>query len=140
MSIRRQKLAGWIAMQTAAASPRDKHEIVEMRAYPVREPVSGRGYTIVRLRTQSGLSGWGEAGRTSAADVERARSRIVGRPATAYAVTSTGTLLDAAIHCAMIDIMGKAVAAPVYRVLGGPTRFKARALASLSGATDAELT
>src|SRR5262249_40348323 len=66
--------------------------------------------------------------------------RIVGRPATAYAVTSTGTPLDAAIHCAMLDIIGKAVAAPVYRVLGGPTRFKARALASLSGATDAELT
>src|SRR5262245_64749097 len=98
MNIRRQKLAGWIAMQTAAAIPRDKHEIVEMRAYPVREPVSGRSYTIVRLRSQSGLIGWGETGRTSAADVEKARSRIVGKPATAYSVTSTGTPLDAAIN------------------------------------------
>jgi galactonate dehydratase len=140
MNIRRQKLAGWIAMQTAAAIPRDKHEIVEMRVYPVREPVSGRSYTIVRLRSQSGLIGWGEAGRTSAADVEKASARIVGKPATAYAVTSTGTLLDAAIDCAMLDITGKAASAPIYRVLGGPTRFKARALAALYGAADSELT
>src|SRR5688572_32494153 len=88
MSIRRKNLAGWIAMQAAAAIPRDKHEIVELRSYPLREPVSGRGYTVVRLRTQSGLIGWGEAKRASAAEVEKARSRIVGKPATAYAVTS----------------------------------------------------
>jgi L-alanine-DL-glutamate epimerase-like enolase superfamily enzyme len=65
MSIRRKRVAEWIAMQTVAAMPRDKHEIVEMRVYPVREPVSGRGYTIVKLRTQSGLIGWGEAGRVA---------------------------------------------------------------------------
>lgn len=140
MNIRRKKVTEWIAMQAAAAMPRDKHEIVEMRVYPVREPASGRSYTIVRLRTQSGLTGWGEAGRVSPADAERARSRILGKPATAYAVTSTDTLLDAAINCAMHDITGKAVSAPVYRVLGGPTRFKARALAPLSGGTDGELT
>ena len=86
MSIRRNKLAEWIAMQTAAATPKDRNDIAEMRVYPVREPASGRGYTIVRLRTQSGLVGWGEAGRVSAADAEKARSRIVGRPATAHAV------------------------------------------------------
>jgi galactonate dehydratase len=140
MSIRRKRVAEWIAMQTAAAMPRDKHEIVEMRVYQVREPVSGRSYTVVKLRTQSGLIGWGEAGRVSATDVEKAKSRVIGKPATAYAVTSTDTPLDAAVNCAMHDITGKAVSAPVFRVLGGPTRFKARALASLSGGTDAELT
>ena len=140
MSIRRRKLADWIAMQAAVATPRDKHEITEMRAYPVREPASGRSYTIVRLRTQSGLMGWGECGRASAAEIERARSRIVGRPATSFAVTTTDTPLDAALNCAMLDITGKAMSAPVYRVLGGATRFKARALASLAGSTDAELT
>jgi hypothetical protein len=55
------------------------------------QPGSGRAYTIVRLRTQSGLTGWGEAAKVSAPDVERARSRIVGKPATAYGVTSTDT-------------------------------------------------
>src|SRR5437867_7989997 len=127
MSIRRNKLAGWTAMQSAAAAPMDKHAITELRVYPVREPASGRSYTIVRLRAQSGLIGWGEAGRVSAADVEKAKSRIIAKPATAFAVTSTDTPLDAAINCAMLDITGKAASAPVYRVLGGPTRFKARA-------------
>jgi galactonate dehydratase len=139
MNIRRNKLAEWIAMQSAAAIPKDKHDITEMRTYPVREPGSGRSYTIVRLRTQSGLTGWGEAGRASGGEIEKARSRVVGKPATAHAVTSTGTPLDAAINCAMLDITAKAAAAPIYRVLGGPTRFKARALASLHGTTDAEL-
>ena len=64
----------------------------------------------------------------SAPPMSRRRGlRSRGRAATAYAVTSTGTPLDAAIQCAMLDITGKACSAPVYRVLGGPTRFKARA-------------
>src|SRR5687768_7344676 len=139
MNIRRYKLAGWIAMQSTAAIPKDKHEVTDLRAYPVREPASGRSYTVVRLRTQSGVTGWGEAGRVSATEIEKAKSRIVGKPATAFAVTSTDTPLDAAINCAMLDITAKAASAPIYRVLGGPTRFKARALASLGGATDREL-
>lgn len=139
MNIRKHKLAEWIALQSAAAIPKDKHEITELRTYAVREPALGRSYTIVRLRTQSGLVGWGEAGRVTVADIEKAKSRVVGRPATAYAVTTTDTPLDAAVNCAMLDITGKAVSAPVYRVLGGPTRHKARALASLHGTSDNDL-
>ncbi len=139
MSIRRKKLAEWISLQTAAAIPKDKHSITELRVYPLREPGSGSSYTIVRLRTSSGLIGWGESARVSAFDVARAKSAIEGKPATAHGVTSTGTPLDAAIQCAMLDITAKSVSAPIYRVLGGPTRFKARALGSLSGTTDKEL-
>ena len=98
MNIRRYKLASWIAMQSAAAGPKDKHEIAELRAYPVREPASGRTYTVVRLRTQSGVTGWGEAGRVNGTDIEKAKSRVIGKPATAFAVTSTQTPLDAAIR------------------------------------------
>ena len=139
MNVRRQKLAGWIALQTAAAAPKDNHEIAELRVWPVREPVSGRSYTVVRLRAKSGLMGWGETGRVNAADMEKARSALLGRSATAYAVTTTGTALDPAINSAMLDITAKACSAPVYRLLGGPTRFKARALAALQGDTDSEL-
>ena len=76
MNVRRQKLAGWIALQVAAAAPKDNHEIAELRVWLVREPVSGRSYTVVRLRAKSGLMGWGETGRVNAADVEKARSAL----------------------------------------------------------------
>src|SRR5262245_6500150 len=46
----------------------------------------------------------------------------------------------AALNMAMLDVVGKSVKAPVYQVLGGPTRNKCRALAPLEGASDAELT
>ena len=60
MNVRRQKLAGWIALQTAQATPAGAHEIAEMQTFNVREPASGRSYGVVKLRTRSGLTGWGE--------------------------------------------------------------------------------
>ena len=48
--------------------------------------------------------------------------------------------MAAALNMAMLDVVGRSVKAPVYQVLGGPTRNKCRALAPLEGATDAELT
>ena len=41
---------------------------------------------------------------------------------------------------ALLDIVGKASKAPVYRLLGGPTRNKARVFASIEGAGQAETT
>ncbi len=61
MNVRRTKLAQWIALQTAAAGPNNADEITEMRAYPVREPSSGRAYTVACLRTNRGW--WGGARR-----------------------------------------------------------------------------
>jgi galactonate dehydratase len=40
---------------------------------------------------------------------------------------------------AMLDLVGKFTKAPVYQVLGGPTRHRVRALASLDGAADDDL-
>lgn len=139
MNARRQKLAHWIALQSAAAVPKGSHDISDVRVFPVREPVSGRSYTVVRIQTASGLTGWGETGRVVASDLTRAREALLRRPATAWAVTSTGTALDPAITCAMLDITAKAASAPVYRLLGGPTRHKVRACTTLHGQTDAEL-
>lgn len=140
MNVRRQKLTQSIALQTAVMAPRDTGEgIADLRTFPVREPDSGRAYTVVRLRTRAGITGYGECGRVSASETESARAALMGRPATAYAVLTTATALDGAINMALLDITAKACAAPVYRLLGGPTRFKARVLTSLEGSTDAAL-
>lgn len=99
-----------------------------------------RGYTLLRLTTRSGIQGLGECGEVSAADVQFVAERVRGRPATAYELA--GELLAArpglrsAVDMALLDIVGKAVKAPVYQVLGGPTRFKVRVVARLEGGTD----
>jgi galactonate dehydratase len=43
------------------------------------------------------------------------------------------------LNIALLDIVGQATKAPIYRVLGGPTRNKARAITRLSGASDEAL-
>jgi galactonate dehydratase len=143
MNARRQKLHNWIALQAAAAAAagtagRD-HPVSDLQAFPLREPGSGRRYTVVRVRTRTGITGVGECGPVTAADIEQARAALTGKPATSYQVVSTGTRLDGAIDMALIDITARACSAPVCRLLGGPTRTKARALARLHGDTDAAL-
>jgi galactonate dehydratase len=140
MNARRLRLQNQIALQTAsAAANANEHLISDLSVYPVREPVSGRAWTLVRVRTSSGLTGWGEAGRVTADDLAKARPAVMKRPATAWATVRTGTALDGAIDMALLDISARAASAPVYRLLGGPTRFKVRALTTLAGSTDAEL-
>lgn len=124
---RRQKLQHVIALQTQAVVARD-HPIAALDAYPVREPVSGRAWTVIRVRSATGLAGWGEAPRVSPADIAKARAAILHRPATAFAALATNTPLDGAINTALHDIAAKAAKAPLFRFLGGPTRFKVRAL------------
>jgi galactonate dehydratase len=140
VNLRRLKLKNWIALQAAAtANTAPEHAVSEVRAFPLREPDSRRRYTVVRVRTRSGVTGIGECGPITAGDLETARSALLGKPATAYQFLTTGTALDGAINMAMIDITARACAAPVYRLLGGPTRVKARALARLHGNDDAAL-
>jgi galactonate dehydratase len=133
-----------VAQASAAAAPRDPGlEISDLTAFPVREPVSRRAYTIARLRTRSGVTGYGECALTTAADLAQASQAVKGMPATSYEVLARSLTalggLHAAINSALLDIVGKAAKAPVYQVLGGPTRFKARALAPLTGDSDAAL-
>jgi galactonate dehydratase len=42
----------------------------------------------------------------------------------------------AGLNMAMLEVVGKLTRAPVYQVLGGPTRNMARALAGIDGETD----
>jgi galactonate dehydratase len=114
--------------------------IASLKAFPVREPVSRRSYTVLKLTTQSGIGGYGECGAASPADIAKATSVVQGKPATATEVIRTQLAsvanMQAAVNMALLDIVGKLTKAPVYRVLGGPTRNKARVLTPLTGNSD----
>jgi galactonate dehydratase len=76
-------------------------------------------------------------------DYAEARRLLSGIPASAYEIAwrrlAEAPSIRPAIDMAMLDILGKHTKAPVYQVLGGPTRFKVRALAGLSGDDPKEL-
>jgi len=133
-----------MAAQAAAAAPAaGPLSIANCKAYAVREPVSKRQYAILRVETAGGIAGWGETRAIAPVDLAQAAAILRGRHATAYAplYTQLAALPDlrAAVNMALLDIVGQAAKAPVYQVLGGPTRHKARALASVADADDAAL-
>ena len=105
-------------------------EINDLRAYPIQEPISHKTYTLLRLTTKEGLTGWGEAAAVSAKDLTEATGFWKNRPATTYA-HNPNSPISGALDMALLDIVGKAAKAPIYRVLGGPTRNKARAFTSV---------
>jgi galactonate dehydratase len=109
--------------------------IAAFRAWRLREPVSARRYTVVKLSSQNGAVGFGEGGPASAAEIAEAREAITGRRATElefirHRLTAIPSL-EAAVGNAMLDLVSRSKGVPVYQYLGGPTRFKARLLAQL---------
>lgn len=124
------------------ASNRDL-EIREIQAFRLRDPATRTPYTLLRLRTVSGIEGHGECRTASSADIDFLRANLAGKQATAYEVIgqrmTARPAAAAAVDMALLDIIGKAAKAPVYQVLGGPTRFKVRVLSPLAGETDEAL-
>lgn len=116
---RRERLRMRIAPQVAAAAKPSALDITEIRHLPLREPVSGNRYSLLKVTTRSGLVGWGECGFDPNADFKAVQSAWTGKPANAY-TTVPSTPFRAALDIALLDILGKAANAPVYRVLGGP--------------------
>jgi galactonate dehydratase len=142
--LRQSRLRALLEAQAAAAG-RDMEglSITGLRAARLREPVSRRSYTVVRIETRSGLTGFGECGAVAEDELERVRAIVLGRTATAYevvchALADLGTV-EAAITMALLDIVGQHAKAPVYQILGGPTRHKIRALTTLEGGSDRDL-
>jgi galactonate dehydratase len=132
---RRARLARGFVPQAAAATPSgEQHAIAEIRWFPVREPVSGNRYAVVRVKTRSGLTGWGECAQAAEQDARALEKEWTGRPATLHAAVDRSIPLAGALDMAMLDILGKACHAPVYRVLGGPTRNKVRAFTDSAAA------
>ena len=127
---RRERLRLPIAPQTVAAARPGALDITDIRHFPVREPVSGNRYSLLRIATRSGLVGWGECGYNPNADLKALQSAWEGKPANAYATIAPSTPFRAALDIALLDVLGKAANTPLYRVLGGPTRNKVRAYSS----------
>ena len=117
--------------------------IAQFRAWRVKEPVSGRRYTVVRLQSQSGDTGYGEGGPAAAAEIVEARGAVIGRRAYESefirARLAAIPAMEAAVGNAMLDLVSKSRKLPIYQYLGGPTRFKARLLAQLEGTDEASI-
>jgi galactonate dehydratase len=67
---------------------------------------------------------------------------LMGRPTTSYEVIHKEletSAIRAAVNMALLDIVGKSTKVPVYRLLGGPTRNKARAMSTLNGSDGSQL-
>lgn len=130
---RARLMAGW-AVQSTASRAGSGVTIADVGAQAVREPVSKREYVIVTVRTDSGPTGLGEVwGPDSAALVAAVldqKRALVGRDPTAVE-TLPPSAVRGALNMACLDITGKLAKAPLYEVLGGPTRHKARAATTL---------
>lgn len=141
MLMRRLRLHMPVAMQVRPAAS-DPLEISDLKVWALREPVSGRRYTVLRADTKSGVKGYGECGEIGIRDLGEAKRIAMGGSASAYETTwrrlSDVPRLRAAINMAQLDILGQAAKAPTYQVLGGPTRNKARAFTALEGAAGLE--
>jgi galactonate dehydratase len=116
-------------------------------------PLTGRDSLIVRVHTDEGLVGLGEAypvgpNEAVAATIRDFQSWIAGRDPRdvngiwyhlyAHSRFPGGSVVNAAIsgiEHALWDIAGKAAGVPVYRLLGGKCRDRIRVYQSCSGAT-----
>ncbi len=105
--------------------------ITAVDAFQLREPKSGRAYSLLKLSTDANLVGWGEASRLDATSLRRCREICIGQDPTRYDYLTQQLAVDpvsGAINMALLDLCGKQAKVPVYQFLGGPTRNKVRAL------------
>lgn len=111
--------------------------IERLDVFTVREPASGRRYSLVKLSVKGGVTGWGECRPLTASETDSVRTLAVGQPVHRYEVLRTKMETHparAAVNAACLDALGKGAKAPVFQVLGGPTRNKVRALTDWSPA------
>jgi L-alanine-DL-glutamate epimerase-like enolase superfamily enzyme len=115
--------------------PTNPHLVAEIRGFQMSS------YAVLQVRTRSGLVGYGECNELSGSDLKATNQALAGRAASSYQVLDgmVPTTMRGGLNIALLDILGKATQAPIYRMLGGPTRNKARAITRLAGESDAEL-
>jgi len=132
----RRRLAAPVPFAQALPASNGPLTIAGRRAWRLREPDSGRRYTIVRVTSQNGVSGFGEGGAIKAVDFAEAKTLLTGQRATALELTRNRLAglpsLEAAVSNALVDLSARVAGVPLYQYLGGPVRFKARVMARLA--------
>src|ERR1700674_4783087 len=129
-------------------------KITDVQAFVVN---AGRNYVYVKVSTDQGIHGWGEAysagpDEATAATIRDFKEWLVGKDpsnveylwATMYNFTRFpgGLVVNAAIsgiEHALWDIAGKACGLPVYMLLGGKCSQKVRCYQSAGGRTPQQL-
>lgn len=135
MTARRERLLRFAQLSPPGTAADDPHLIADIRGFQMTS------YAILQVRTRSGLVGHGECNELAGPDLKMANQALAGRPASSYQVLNDRVTptMRGGLNIALLDILGKATQAPIYRLLGGPTRNKARAITRLAGKSDAEL-
>ncbi len=116
-------------------------KITTLETFDLREPASGRSYSVLKATSDQNLVGWGEASVIGKSSLASARSVVVGQDPSSYDVLTrrlAGDPVGAAVNMAMLDLYGQEAKAPVFQLLGGPTRFKVRAMTTLARPEDRE--
>ena len=148
-SAKRSRLAALAAGAQAVSASSPEVAISGLRAWTVRAGPAAPARLVIAIRTSAGFTGYGETQAepdpdAAAAAAERYAAGLVGQDALAAAaallsLSSAPRALRGAVGIALLDLRGKVANAPVYEVLAGRTRDKARAMAALPGASEAEL-
>src|ERR1051326_5012213 len=81
---RRARLAAFAPHIATAGASTPRREISGMEAYRLREPASGRSYTVLKLQARGGLEGYGECSEVSPAHVAQVLSAVRGKDATQF--------------------------------------------------------
>ena len=149
LSSKRTRLAALAAGAQASASPRPEVGVTAMEAWAVRSSSAAPARLILALRTDAGITGYGESSAepdpaSAVSRVLRYKTQLVGRDAMGtesarLALAAAPPEVRGAVDIALLDIKGKITKAPIYDLLSGRTRDKARAMAAVEGETEAEL-
>lgn len=103
----------------------DRLAITGFRAWRMREPISRRGYTVVRLDSRGGVTGYGEGGPVLAGNLAEVKSAVAGRRATDGEFIRHRLdgfpALEAAVNNAMLDLTARSTGVPIYQYLGART-------------------
>ena len=128
------------ALQSASTQSAGPPTISEIHAFSMKGTGGDPSYSVLQVNTHTGITGYGECRPLSPADVA-ALNQLAGKSAYAYEALTPLAPEPArgGFNMALLDILGKKTNAPAYRVLGGPTRVRARAIARLQGASQSEL-